>query len=131
MFCLFRLFFGALARLLYSRRDLMLENLVLRQQLAVVKSKNRRLRLTTPDKLFWILTRRLWAGWKKALIVVTPETVVRWHRAGFRLYWAWLSRHKARLGRKRISRQVRNLVFQMVAENPTWCAPRILCFAKI
>ena len=57
--------------------------------------------------------------------MVTPETVVRWHRAGFRLYWAWLSRHKVRLGRKRIGKEVRDLVFQMLAENPTWRAPRI------
>jgi len=57
--------------------------------------------------------------------VVTPETVVRWHRAGFRLYWTWLSRHKVRLGRKRISKEVHELIFQMVAENPTWGAPRI------
>ena len=125
MFHLVRLFVESFARLLYSRRDLMVENLLLRQQLAVFKSKNRRLRLAAPDKLFWVLTRRVWAGWKKALIVVTPETVVRWHRAGFRLYWAWLSRHRVRLGRKRIGKQVRDLVFQMLAENPTWRAPRI------
>jgi hypothetical protein len=125
MFRLVRLLVESFARLLYSRRDLMLENLALRQQLAVFKSKNRRPRLATSDKLFWLLTRRLWAGWRNALLVVTPETVVRWHGAGFRFYWAWLSRHKARLGRKRISQQVRDLVFQMVAENPTWRASRI------
>ena len=125
MFRVFRRFFGTLSRLLYSRRDLMLENLVLRQQLAVLKAKNRRPRLSTSDKLFWVLTRRLWAGWRKALLVVTPETVVRWHRTGFRLYWTWLSRHKARLGRKPASEEIRDLVFQMVTENSTWRAPRI------
>ena len=112
-------------RLLYSRRHLLLENLALRQQLAVFKSKNGRPRLATSDKLFWVAARRLWAGWKKALMVVTPETVVRWHRAGFRLYWAWLSRQRVRAGRKRISKEVRDLIFQMVADNPTWRAPRI------
>jgi hypothetical protein len=60
--------------------------LALRQQLAVLKSRNRRPRLSAPDRLFWVLARRCWAGWRKALIVVTPDTVVRWHRAGFRLY---------------------------------------------
>jgi hypothetical protein len=56
---------------------------------------------------------------------VTPETVARWHHAGFRLYWGWLSRHDHALGRKRISKQVRDLIFQMVAENHTWGAPHI------
>jgi len=103
----------------------MLENLALRQQLVVFKARNPRPGLSAPDKLFWVLARRFWTGWRKALVVVTPETVVRWHRVGFRLYWTWLSRHKARLGRKRISKEVRELIFQMVAENPTWGAPRI------
>jgi hypothetical protein len=125
MFHLLRLLLESLIRLQYSRRDLMLENLALRQQLAVFKARNPRPGLSAPDKLFWVLARRFWTGWRKALVVVTPETVVRWHRAGFRLYWTWLSRHKARLGRKRISKEVRELIFQMVAENPTWGAPRI------
>ena len=58
-------------------------------------------------------------------MIVTPETVVRWHRAGFRLYWNWLSRHQSVLGRKRISKELRDLILRMVAENPTWGAPRI------
>ena len=125
MFRFLRLFVELFARLLYSRRDLMLENLVLRQQLAVLKLKNRRPRLAISDKLFWVLARRLWTEWRRALVVVTPETVIRWHRAGFRLYWKWLSRHKPRFGRKQIGKEVRDLVFRMVAENPTWRAPRI------
>ena len=77
------------------------------------------------DKLFWVLARRFWADWKKSLLVVTPETVVRWHRVGFRLYWSLLSRVKKQVGRKRLSKEIRNLIFRMVAENPTWSAPRI------
>ena len=125
MLCLLRLFLGSLARFLCSRRDLLLENLALRQQLVVLKARRPKPRRSTPDKLFWVLARRLWSGWKRSLIVVTPETVVCWHRAGFRLYWAWLSRHRARVGRKRTSNELRVLIFQMVAENPTWGAPRI------
>jgi putative transposase len=71
------------------------------------------------------MLRRLWCGWKQALILVHPETVVRWHRAGFKTYWAGLSRHRTRPGRKRISAELRELTFRMVAENPTWGAPRI------
>ena len=125
MIRLLRLFLGSLLRLVYSRSDLLLENLALRQQLAVLKSRNRRPRLAAPDRLFWVVARRLWSGWKQSLILVNPETVVRWHRAGFLLYWTWLSRHRVRVGRKRTSRELRQLIFQMVAENPTWGAPRI------
>jgi putative transposase len=125
MFRLFLLLFGSLIRLLGSRRDLLLENLALRQQLAVLKARRPKARLSTPDKLFWVLARKLWRDWKQSLIVATPETVVRWHRAGFRLYWAWLSRHPIRVDRKRFSKELRELIFQMVADNSTWGAPRI------
>ena len=77
------------------------------------------------DKLFWVLARRFWADWKKSLLVVTPETVVRWHRAGFRLYWSLISRVKKQVGRKRLAKEIRNLIFRRGAENPTWGAPRI------
>jgi len=108
-----------------TRRTLLLENLVLRQQLAVLNRKHPRPRLRAFDKLFWVLARRFWSGWKQALILVSPETVVGWHRAGFRLYWSAISRTRRVLGRKRISKQVRDLVFRMVVENLTWGAPRI------
>jgi putative transposase len=77
------------------------------------------------DRLFWIATRKFWSGWKSSLIVVTPETVVRWHRAGFRIYWRWISRTREHAGRRRIPKEARDLVFRMVTENPTWGAPRI------
>jgi hypothetical protein len=69
--------------------------------------------------------RRTWSGWKRSLILVTPETVVRWHRARFRLYWSWISRAGHAVGRKPISGELRELIFRIVAENPTWGAPRI------
>ena len=71
------------------------------------------------------MLRRLWSGWKQALILVQPETVVRWHRAGFKVYWTWLSRHRVRARRKCISVELRELIFRMTAENPTCGAPRI------
>ena len=103
----------------------MLEDLALRQQLLALRSKRPRPRLGTVDKLFWVVLRKVWSGWKRSLILVTPETVVRWHRTGFRLYWRWISRRQKALGRKPISREVRELIFRMAAENPTWGAPRI------
>jgi hypothetical protein len=70
--------------------------------------------------LFWVVLRKVWSGWKRPLILVTPETVVRWHRTGFRLYWSRISRTRKVVGRKPISGEVRDLIFRMVAENPTW-----------
>jgi putative transposase len=103
----------------------MLESLALRQQLVVLKRRHPKPRLGLLDKLFWVALRRLWSDWKKCLYLVAPDTVPRWHRAGFRLYWAMLCKVRRRVGGKKISREVRDLIFQMVSENPTWGAPRI------
>ncbi len=122
---LFLLWFGVLVRLFSSRGKLVLENLALRQQLAVLKRRHPRPQLDLFDKLFWVTAHRFWSVWKEALIVVTPEMVVRWHRAGFRFYWRLISRVRKPAGRRRVSREVRDLIFRMVVENPTWGAPRI------
>src|ERR1017187_4652741 len=125
MFARLRLLLGWVLSVFRSREDLVLENLALRQQLLALHAKRPRPRLGSIDKLFWIALRSLWTGWKKSLILVTPETVVRWHRAGFRLYWAWLSRTRRVGGRKPLTKELRDLIFRMVAENPNWGAPRI------
>jgi putative transposase len=125
MLCLLRLLLVLVTRFSCSRRDLLLENLALRQQLITLKRKHPRSRVAVSDKLFWVLLRRFWPEWKQVLIFVQPETVVRWHRAGFKVYWEWLSRHRTRAGRKCVSIELRELTFRMVAENPTWGAPRI------
>jgi putative transposase len=121
----FRLLFCTIFRLFRARRSLLLENLVLRQQLVTLKRRHPRPRLAVFDKIFCVLARKLWPGWKQALIVVSPETVVRWHRLGFALYWRVISKARRVVGRKRISKEVRDLIFRMAAENPTWGAPRI------
>jgi putative transposase len=72
-----------------------------------------------------MMVRRTWSKWKEALVIVTPETVVGWHRASFRLYWRWRSRHQKAPGRRLLRKELRDLIFRMVAENPTWGAPRI------
>src|SRR3981189_2123336 len=125
MFRFIGLCFGTLVRLLHARRSLFLENLALHQQLAVLKRRHPRPRLDLLDKLFWVAVRRFWSEWRQALIVVTPETVVRWHRAGFRLYWKLISRVRSPTGRRQTSKEVRELIFRMVIENPTWGAPRV------
>ena len=101
-----------------------MENLALRQQLAIFKRQSSRPRLGVADKLFWVTLRRFWSSWKKTLIVVSPDTVVRWHRAGFGLYWRLISRRQP-VGRRPVTKQIRELILRMTAENPTWRAPRI------
>jgi putative transposase len=125
MLCQLRLLVIVLVRILYARRNLLLENLALRQQLLVMKQRYPRPQISTSDKLFWVILRRLWPECTHALILVQPETVVRWHRAGFKLYWTWLSRRQVRAGRKCVSKELRDLIFRMVEENSTWGAPRI------
>lgn len=125
MLRLLRLLFVLATRSFCSRRDLLLENLALRQRLAVLKERRPRPRFSTSDRLFWTTLSRLWSKWQLALILVEPETVVRWHRAGFKRYWNWTSRHRTRAGRRCVSRELRELIFRMVAENRTWGAPRI------
>ena len=125
MFRFLTLCFETLVRLFWSRHSLLLENLALRQQLVVLKRRHPRPKLDLFDKLFWLVVRRCWSGWKQALLVVTPETVVRWQRTGFRWYWRVISKVRKPVGRRPTSKEVRDLIFQMVAENPSWGAPRI------
>ena len=113
--------FAYLRAFLRTRHDLGLEILALRQQVAVLKRKHPRARLNNVDRLFWIALRRLWPRWIEALIVVKPETVVGWHRAGFRLYW----RLRSRGGGRTIGGDVFEIVRRLARENPTWGAPRI------
>jgi hypothetical protein len=108
---------------LRPQRELALENLALRQQLAIVQRKTKRPRLTQADRAFWVALCGLWPDWHNALIIVKPETVIRWHRKGFKLYWTWKSRHRG--GRPRIDAELRTLIRRMAREDPTWGAPRI------
>jgi len=108
---------------LKRRRDLALENVALRQQLTVLRRQPGSVQLRDRDRLFWVWLRRVWPGWRRALVLVQPATVVDWHRKGFRTYWRWRSR--ARGGRPRIDPSVRKLIRHMWSSNPTWGAPRI------
>src|SRR5215472_11441915 len=116
-------FFCWVASFFRSRHDLGLELVALRQQLGVLKRKNPRPRLDAWDRLFWVALRRAWSRWAEALIVVKPETVISWHRAGFHLYWRFLSRRRA--GRPRITSDLRGLIRRMASQNPLWGGPRI------
>ena len=107
-----------------SRAALHLENLALRQQLAALDWKRARPSLRITDRLFWVVLSRLWPGWREILIIVNPETVIGWHRKGFRRFWTWKSR-RGKPGRPPVSSEVRGLIRRMSRENPLWGAPRI------
>ncbi len=109
---------------LRSQAELAAENLALRQQLAVLENKSKRPRLRKRDRIFWVWLSRLWAGWRSVLVIVQPDTVARWHREGFRLYWRWRSR-AGKVGRPRIEAELRKLIRSMCRENHSWGAPRI------
>jgi putative transposase len=106
-----------------SRHDTALEILALRQQVAVLKRKRPRPRLNPLDRLFWTFLRRIWSRWAEVLVIVKPETVVGWHRAGFRLFQRWRSR--ARGGRPKTTAEIRALIRRLAEENPTWGAPKV------
>ena len=113
-----------LLRVLRTRRSLVLENLALRHQLAVLQRTAPRPRLRTSDRLLWVLLSRLWSGWTDAVSVVQPETVIRWQRTGFKLFWTWKSRRHGP-GRPAVAPEVRALIRRMSRANPLWGAPRI------
>jgi transposase InsO family protein len=116
---------GILLRALVANRAaLAMENLALRQQLAVLKRSVKRPALRPRDRLFWTWLSRLWNGWRVALLIVKPETVIQWHRQGFRLYWRWKSRGRG-AGRPKIKREIRDLIRRLSRENPLWGVPRI------
>jgi putative transposase len=84
----------------------------------------KRPQLSSGDRLLWVDLSRIWRNWRSALVIVKPETVVAWHRKGFRLFWTWKVRH-GQPGCPRVTREVRDLIRRMCREKPTWGAPRI------
>jgi putative transposase len=110
---------------LRTRVDLQLEVMALRHQLEVLRNGHRtRARLTRLDRAFWVLLYRLWAGCLDRVVMVKPETVVGWHRLGFRAFWSWKSRPRGR-GRPPIPTEIKNLIRRIGRDNVLWGAPRI------
>jgi len=107
-----------------SQAELAVENFALRQQLAILQQKSKTPRLRRRDRIFWAILSRIWTGWRSALLIVQRDTVVRWHRQGFRLFWRWKSR-TAKVGQPKIKAEIRNLISRMSRENPLWGTPRI------
>lgn len=111
-----------LLALFRNRQDQAIVELALRQQLAVYAQSRPRPRLSPLDRAFWVVLSQLWPRWKDHLVVVRPETVVRWHRQGFRRYWRSISTPGP--GRPPISREVQELIVRMATEN-AWRARKI------
>jgi transposase InsO family protein len=117
------LFVGVTLTALRGDRALVEENLLLRQQLAVALRARRRPRLCWHDRLFWVVARRLITDWRRPLVLVQPETVLRWHRRGWRLYWWWRSGRPT--GRPRVPSEVRALIRRLSEENRLWGTERL------
>jgi putative transposase len=97
---------------------LVAENLCLRQQLLVLQRRHPQAHLCNADRQFWICASRWFAGWRNSLLIVRPETVLRWHRRGWRAYWSWRSnRRRRRSGRQPIPQELQALIERMAAEN--------------
>jgi len=115
----------AIAAFFRPKASLVAENLCLRQQLLVLQRSHPRPRPQNRDRRFWILASRWFPHWQKSLLIVTPGTVMAWHRKGWKAYWRWRSRHRGRSGRKSISPDVRLLIRRMATENFLWGQKRI------
>jgi len=113
---------GALLAALRPRALLFAENLVLRQQLAILRRATPRPRLRPIDRAFWVIVSRLWSRWAECLAIVQPATVIGWHRRGFARWWAWKSR---RVGRPPLAPELVSLIEQMAVENQFWSRRRI------
>ena len=106
-----------------DRTRLALTNMALRQQLAVLQRSVERPKLNDGDSLFWSMACDFLKDWREHLVMVKPDTVIRWHRHGFRCLWSWKSR--AKLGRPKLDAELIALIRRMSTENPLWGAPRI------
>ncbi len=105
-----------------SRARLVAENLCLRQQLIVLKRRQSRPQQRDADRRFWIIACQLFSGWNGSLIFVKPDTVVSWHRKGWKAYWHWRSRRPSKTGRRKIDSALRKLIRLMAVENTLWGA---------
>ena len=115
----------AVAAFFGPKASLVAENLCLRQQILVLQRRHPRPRLQDKDRRFWILASRWCPHWRKSLVIVTPGTVLGWHRKGWKAYWRWRSRRRERSGRKTIPPDVKLLIRRMATENFLWGQKRI------
>ena len=116
------LIFEFLRLIFRSKQDIVLENLALRQQLAVQQRSIKRPKIKNTDRIFWVWLSRIWNDWRSSLIIVKPPTVIGWHKKGFKLYWKRKSR---RVDRSNIDWELIKLIRKLQKENSTWTAQRL------
>ncbi|MBN1654042.1 MAG: helix-turn-helix domain-containing protein [Deltaproteobacteria bacterium] len=122
---------AVLRAVLRGKQALVLENLALRQQLGVYLRKEKRPpRLKDRDRIFWVLLLKIWDGWKSSLVIAKPDTVIGWHRQGFKLFWCWRSRTN-KVGRPRIARKHIESIKRISRENPDWGEDKVYEELKI
>jgi putative transposase len=124
MFCWLNSGLRQAVALLKSRRCLLLENAALRHQLLVLSRRAKRPRINPVDRVFWVCLSRAWSQWRQAIRLVQPDTVVRWHRQGFRFFWQWKGRAR-KVGRPSMAPATIDLIRRMCRADPLWGAPRI------
>ena len=107
-----------------SKNDLLLENIALRQQLSTYLIKKTKPKLTDLDRSFWIVLKHIFGKWRDSLVIVKPQTVIDWQNRRFKKHWAKISTQNKKPGRKRIKKEIRDLIYRMARENH-WGAPRI------
>jgi transposase InsO family protein len=116
---------GTASSVVKTRAALRIENIALRHQIGVLqRSAKKRVLVNSSDRLLWVWLSRVWPDWRSALVIVKPETVIAWHRNGFRLFWTWKVHH-GKPGRPAVPKEVRDLIRTMSHENALWGAPRI------
>ena len=125
MWLVFRYALAAVRAVARERRELALENIALRHQIEVLTRNRRRPQLQPADRLLWSSLSRMWPSWRRHIVIVQPDTVVRWHRTVWRRYWRWKSRG-GRRGRPRIEPELAELIRRMTQENPRWGHMRVL-----
>ena len=110
-------------KLFTTKAQLILENLFLTKQLEIYQRNDPKLKIKRTDRMFFSLMKDILSNWKERIFIVKPNTIIKWHREGFRIYWKWKSKPKG--GRPKLSREVINLIKQMANDNQSWGAPRI------
>jgi len=117
-------FYNWLKKNLNITANLAAENVALRHQISVLQRNIKRPTLKERDRLFWVFLSRVWPGWRSAILIVQPDTIVRWHKRAFKFFW-WHKSQRGKRGRQSLDPEIRDIVFKMAKANPLWGAPKI------
>jgi transposase InsO family protein len=117
--------FRSLGLVFISRSDLVLENIALRKQIEILKRRKPRPRIVDTDRIVFVWLTKIASALRNSIFIVKPETVIGWHRKGFRLYWSLICKRGQKKNPNQRRKEIRRLIKQLALDNPTWGAPRI------